>query len=147
MIYRGAGRIRCPVVRWMVVPVPAISWVARIIHRSRVVPDDGWAIASDPTPSPRAVVVVDTAAAPTPTPATPTPGLITVNKGSDPDTYSEGDERRRYNRTCRWRNVDHGGVVLRYEDHLGICRLDHIDRLIRDLLYLNLLLFIATQRS
>jgi hypothetical protein len=134
------------VVRWVIAPVAAVSWVVVVRHRSWAVPVAGWTIAAVPA-APWAVVIVDAVASPTPSPATPTPGLVARNQGSDSDTGSEGDEGRGHNGARTWRSVDHGRVVLRHIDYLRIRRLNDIDGLACDLLHLNLLLLIAAQRS
>jgi hypothetical protein len=110
-----------------------------------MVPDSRGTIAAHPNPAPRAAIVVDGAAAsPTPSPATPSPGLVAINQSSDPNPDPKRDQRRSW---IGLRNVHHRRVVDRYIHHLRIRRLNHIDGLIGDLLHLNLLLFIAFQRS
>jgi hypothetical protein len=110
-----------------------------------VIPDIRRSIPTVPT-APRTMIIVD-AMAPTPTPATPPPRLVARDQSSDTNTDTEGDKRRCHNSARTWRSVDHRRVVLRDIDHLRIGRLNHIDRLTGNLLDLDLLLFIAAQRS
>jgi hypothetical protein len=110
-----------------------------------VIPDGGGTIAAVPA-APWAAVVVD-AVTPSPAPATPTPGLVVRDQESDADTYAEGDERGCYDGACARGDVDDGGIVLRDVNDLRIGRLNDVDGLVGDLLHLNLLLFIAAERS
>ena len=67
--------IRRTVVRWTVVPIPAVAGPVHVHHRTRPIPDTRWAIRISPS-YPTAVIVVDAARSPVPSPTTPSPGLV-----------------------------------------------------------------------
>jgi hypothetical protein len=73
--------------------------------------------------------------------------MVIRNQGSDTDTNSEGNERRRDDSACARPGIDHGGVILRHIDHLWTGGLNRIDGLASGLLDVDLLLCIAAQRS
>lgn len=127
-------------------PVAAISGAADVVGRARVIPVDGWTIASDPDSAPGTAIVVD-AMTPSPTPAAPSPGMVVGEEETDADARSEGDERGCYDGAGARRDVDDGGVVLGDVDDLWVGGLNDVDGLIRDLLDLDGLFVVGAERS
>jgi hypothetical protein len=79
---------------------------------------------------------------PIPSPPHPSPRPSAHDKDANRDWWAVADDNN-----GRRTDINGRGIIDRHINDLRVCRLDHIDRLRRYLLYLHGLLLIASQRS